>query len=250
MAQASSGAGLGRANVGISFDSDMRIAGYRPSVFKAALRGFMRTGSPGNVVDLKTVFPLRRDGAIVVEECLDRGLLDVETFRVTEDGEAIARAKAGKRTSLARAKTVLGDFLERVAKLNRDPSAINLVEQVWLFGSLMQERETVGDIDLALRIIRRPEVAEDHDLRRRRVAELLTRQADAPINWATPWDREAWVTHRALYGTRRHPLLAGVHDSVEDLSALGTPCRLIYDRERGGRGSRSRSTSSSPIERT
>ncbi len=42
--------------MGVSFDPDMRIALYKPAVFKEALHGFMRTRSPGNVIDLKSVF--------------------------------------------------------------------------------------------------------------------------------------------------------------------------------------------------
>jgi hypothetical protein len=64
--------------MGISFDRNARIAGYRPAVFKDALRGFMRTRSHGNLIDLKSIFPFRRDGAIVFEECLDRGLIELK----------------------------------------------------------------------------------------------------------------------------------------------------------------------------
>jgi len=38
------------------------------------------------MIDLKTVFPLRRDDAIVFEECLDRGLIDPATLKLTEAG--------------------------------------------------------------------------------------------------------------------------------------------------------------------
>ena len=61
--------------MGINLDKDMRIAGYRPATFKNALCSFMRTQSPGNLIDLQSTFPMRRDGAIVFEECLDRGLI-------------------------------------------------------------------------------------------------------------------------------------------------------------------------------
>jgi len=40
--------------MGVTFMPDMRIAGYRPTVFKDALRGFLRTQSPGNFIDLKS----------------------------------------------------------------------------------------------------------------------------------------------------------------------------------------------------
>jgi hypothetical protein len=38
------------------------------------------------MIDLQTVFPLRRDDAIVFEECLDRGLIDPATLKLTEAG--------------------------------------------------------------------------------------------------------------------------------------------------------------------
>jgi hypothetical protein len=51
---------LSEHTMGISFRRDLRIAGYKPAVFKDALRGFMRTASPGNLIDLKTSLVLRR----------------------------------------------------------------------------------------------------------------------------------------------------------------------------------------------
>src|SRR4051812_21114223 len=69
--------------MGLSFDQCLRIAGYRPAVFNDALRAFMRTRSPGALIDVKSVFPLRRDGAIMLEECFDRGLVLAEDWTVT-----------------------------------------------------------------------------------------------------------------------------------------------------------------------
>jgi len=78
--------------MGISFDKDMRIAGYRPATFKDGLRGFLRTKSPGCMIDLRSVFPQRRDGAIVFEECLNHGLIELrDRFELTAKGETIAR---------------------------------------------------------------------------------------------------------------------------------------------------------------
>lgn len=38
-----------------------------------------------------------------------------------------------------------------------------------------------------------------------------------------------------LFGRRRHPLLSGAQDGTGDLAALDIPCRLIFERCRGGR---------------
>jgi hypothetical protein len=149
--------------MGVSFGRDILIAGYKPAVFKNALRGFMRTRSPGNLIDLKSVFPLRRDGAIVFEECLDRGLIELQDgFAVSEKGETVARGRVVRRTPLAQAQMILDDFLRHVEMVNHDPDAVRYVERVWVFGSLMRGEEAVGDIDLALETSRRPEYLADY----------------------------------------------------------------------------------------
>ena len=221
--------------MGISFDRSARIAGYRPSVFKRALLSFSRTHSPGKTIDLKTVFPERSDGAIVFEECLDRGLIDPTITKLTETGEALALAKANPRTPLAKAQAVLNSFLDRIEALRCNPDGVQDVDQVWLFGSLMRGADSVGDIDVAVTRSRRPHFANDHDGRQRHVNQLVAKMSDAPHDWAGPWSKEEWLVKRAIYGAMRHPLLAGAQYGTADLQALGVPCRLIYDRARGGR---------------
>ena len=219
--------------MGISLERDLRIAGYRASIFKNALAGYLRTESPASFVDLKSVFPHRRDGAIVCEECVDRGLIDRSNGAVTEAGMTIVRSKVAARTPLKKAKEVLQAFLERVDQLNQDPDAISQVDEVWLFGSLMREEATVGDIDLAIARSSSHRF-EDLDARILQAKALLAKISGAPLDWRMPWDRIDWLYRRALFGARRHPLLAGAKDGMEDLAALGVPCRLIYDRARGG----------------
>lgn len=221
--------------MGVTLDNKDLIAGYRPATFKNALRGYARTHSPENLVDLKSVFPLRRDGAIVFEECLDRGLIDPVTMQLTPAGETLTRAKAQKRTPLKKAEAVLQQFLDRAAAMNDDPDAISQVDQVWLFGSVMRREPTVGDIDLAVCTSRKESFRTDHERRKRHADELVRRTAGAPEYWTFPWEKEGWLERRSLYGARRHPLLAGAQQGTSDLASLGVPCRLIFDRRRGGR---------------
>lgn len=223
--------------MGITFERDLQIAGYRPSVVKNALRGFMRTHSPGNIVDLKSIFCLRRDGAIVFEECLDRGLilLDGDGFKITDKGEALIRGKAKPRTQLAQAQALLDDFLQRVDQLNSDAEAVRYVDEVWLFGSLMRREKTVGDIDLALVTTRRAKYQADYEGMQRHLDRVLSTRKDVPVTRGLVWSAEHWITERALFGAKRHPLYAGVQEGISDLASLGVPCRLIYDRLRGGR---------------
>ncbi|MCG7347496.1 hypothetical protein [Sphingomonas sp. ACRSK] len=217
--------------MGISFDRDRRIAGYRTSTFKNALAGYLRTESPARLIDLKSVFPHRRDGAIVYEECLDRGLIDRASGEVTEAGLTLVRSKMVARTPLEKAKRVLDEFLERVDQLNHDPEAISRVDEVWLFGSLMREEAAVGDIDIAI-ARSRSDRFPNLDAQVCQAKALLANFPDAPSRWRWPWDRVDWLYGRAVFGARRHPLLAGAKDGMDDLASLGVPCKLIYDRVR------------------
>lgn len=220
--------------MGVSLDSKDLIAGYPPTTFKNALLGYARTRSPGNLIDLKSVFPLRRAGAIVFEECLDRGLIDPETLQLTPAGETLVRAKAQKRTPIEKADAVLRQFLDNADAMNADEDAISQVDKVWLFGSMMRREATVGDIDLAVSSSRKPRFS-DHRAREQHARRRVAAFVDAPSSWQFPWERDDWLERRALYGSRRHPLLAGVQRGTSDLASLGVPCRLIYDRSRGGR---------------
>jgi predicted nucleotidyltransferase len=187
------------------------------------------------MIDLK-IFPQRRDGAIVFEECLDRGLIepDGSGFKITQAGEAIADSKLRPRTALAAAQRVFDDFLDRVERVNADPDSVLQVEQVWLFGSLMREEPTVGDIDAALVAKRRPEF-DDHAARRAYVARVIAARVEHPRTWRLEYLGEYWLLERALFGRRRHHLLAGVMTNVDDLRQIDAPCRLVFDRSRGGR---------------
>jgi hypothetical protein len=221
--------------LGLSLDTSLLIAGYRASVFRDGLRGYMRTGERGNMIDLKSVFPHRKDGAIVLEECLDRGLLDRADLKITPAGETIAGAKVTARTPLAKAQAVLDALLERAHLMEQDPDAITQVEEIWLFGSVLRGEVTVGDIDLAIPTSRRERFRDDHDARYAHVDAVLSRKGKELATWEESWVKEARLARYELFGDRRHPLLSGVRTDFLDLAALAVPCRLLYDRARGGR---------------
>lgn len=221
--------------MGVTFDRDMRIAGFRPSAFKAALRAYDRTRDRASFLDLKSIVPMQRDAAIILEECLDRWLIDPSTFKVTDRGMTVARAKVTARTPLAKARAVLSELLDRIDLLNADPEAVTRVDEVWLFGSLMRHENSVGDIDLAISRSRDARFGDKLHLQDEEAKRLVARFKDAPQFFDWPWERIDWLYKRAIFGARRPPLLSGAQDGTTDLQSLAVPCRLIYDRARGGR---------------
>jgi predicted nucleotidyltransferase len=224
--------------MGVTIPKGLLIAGYRPAAIKQALQSFKNTGRGKSFVDLKASFPNRRDGAICLEECFDRGLMELDEdgdAAMTLAGEIIASAKATPRTPLAKAMVTLNELLDRAEKLNNDPEGVQFVEHIWLFGSVMRKQETVGDIDVAIITKRRPEYHADINMMKRHLDGVLSRRNDVPQARGLMWWPEHWVTKKALFGAITHPLLRGAQMGTSDLAGLGVPCQLIFDRSRGGR---------------
>ncbi len=224
--------------MGVTLPKDMRFAGFKAGVIKAGLKSLARTSNAASFMTLKGVGENVRERAILFQELLDRKLVEPRqnAHELTEAGEAIASGKAKTRTPLARAQMHVDQLLERIAAYNADPEGFLHIDQVWLYGSTMRGEETVGDIDIALSTSRRPPYDKNWDLMQRRVREVLRERGDSPANQYSPlFSGEDWLMRRAIFGERRHPLLAGVQGSTGDLAAIAAPCQLLYDRSRGGK---------------
>jgi predicted nucleotidyltransferase len=66
-------------------------------------------------------------------------------------GAAVVSASARKRASKAKAHEVLDQILTNAAKLSGDKRAPEVVDQIWVFGSLIDdEKPDVGDLDIVV----------------------------------------------------------------------------------------------------
>lgn len=93
-----------------------------------------------------------------VDALIERGLIvrdarDEEWVEVTEEGLAFAQATL---TTITRktAQRVLGELLERVRDVNRDEDEPFQVTEIVVFGSYLTDVERLGDVDVAIEIVR------------------------------------------------------------------------------------------------
>jgi predicted nucleotidyltransferase len=219
--------------MGVTLPKDTTLAGFTMTQVKHALRSYARTGEAQNFFEIESFAPSRLEAAALYEELLERKLIDPsghsQESYLTEEGLAIASGKT-RRSSLAAARKVLDELLARIERTNATGQPVNVVDRVWLFGSVMREQETVGDIDLAIELIHNPAFPDDSS-RWKRHQELVDL---APSH--LPYFRKfGWHEERGIFGERRHPLLAGAHLDSDELQRLGVPCQLIFDRSREGR---------------
>ena len=82
------------------------------------------------------------------------------TWRNTMAGNALANASALSPISRAEASRQFEAFLVRVAQVNADESLPHRVGKVIVFGSFLSDQERIGDLDLAIRLDRRPQFAD------------------------------------------------------------------------------------------
>jgi predicted nucleotidyltransferase len=219
--------------MGVNLPKGATLAGFRMPQVKQALKTYARTGQVENFLEVVSFAPSRMEAAVLYEELLEREFIDPnagshERF-LTEAGLAIAGGKT-RRSPLSTARRVLDDTLRRIEDMNDNSAPLNVVERVWLFGSVMRGEETVGDIDLAIETAHNPAFSSD-SARSARLRELVDLAPDHLLYFR----KLGWHEERGIFGERRHPLLAGAHTGSDELKEMGVPCQLIFDRSRGGR---------------
>ncbi len=74
-------------------------------------------------------------------------------------GNALAIASGAKPISRRTAEARIEEFLARASAVNADESFPHRVGKVVVFGSYLGDRDRIGDVDLAIRLDRRPRYA-------------------------------------------------------------------------------------------
>jgi predicted nucleotidyltransferase len=98
-------------------------------------------------------------------------------------GNALAGARASVRIGRAVAERHLATFLERVRAANANPDFCSWVDEVVLFGSLLDPaREQMSDVHLAVCLVSREADPQDRVQAQPRLATLANRQFGSSID--------------------------------------------------------------------
>jgi hypothetical protein len=180
---------------------------------------------------------------VLLDELRDRGLIgpeksqaDQEFDGVTEAGASLLAAKATRRTNKAKAWKILKNLLKACAEVNARGDLPFDVQEVWLFGSMIDDgKSDIADVDI-VPVFGRPKPFSDFKRRDARFRELADQMGGAPVvNNAgvfAPLRAESYVVGQLIYGGHRHHLLAP--NDLDQLLRLASPCKLIFDKNRNG----------------
>jgi hypothetical protein len=94
---------------------------------------------------------LLKDG--MIERCKDD---DRSMYETTIKGNALAMTDFVPRMNRAKAEKLLSSVLERVAAINARSDLLHWVTEVRVFGSYLKDTDDLGDLDLAIKLERRP----------------------------------------------------------------------------------------------
>lgn len=224
-------------------------AGQLREVLSAWLRDYRNIG---DIALLSKAPDDKRQVLGVLQEAADAGMLGMVVKEdsspyssgnastpkmcLTVAGLAVVAASMVKRMEKAKAAKLLDGLLRNAAAINADPKAPVSVDEIWIFGSMVDEaRNDVGDIDFVVVTSRREVVAMNWNWVEAMEAYVRTHY---PGMLPEGFDRiressEDVFLARSLYGKRRHPMFAP--NQMHTLKDLHRPCRLVFDASRGGR---------------
>jgi predicted nucleotidyltransferase len=168
----------------------------------------------------------------IIAQLVEQGYLEVvskrpKIWRTTLKGGALANAKAAKPIRRATAERVLREFMERVHEVNTNAHYLYKVTRVVLFGSYLSDKETLGDVDIALRMERKTEDFEEHQrLNRQRVKE-----AEARGRFFSWWrEEDEWGEHETQLFLKSRSRSLSLHTWEIDRKMIETTTyQVLYE---------------------
>lgn len=116
---------------------------------------------PISRVEIKEIFSaLVSDGWIEQNKKEDK--FDDEKYIVTDKGNQLSVKSLVPRIDREKANGLVGDMIKRIEQINHDPSLLDYVTRVVVFGSYITDTNDLGDIDLCVSIVRRIDDYKEH----------------------------------------------------------------------------------------
>jgi hypothetical protein len=149
-----------------------------------------------------------------------------ELVTTTIAGNALAKARIGKRIERSAAEELLAGVVDRAADVNRSDVWLHWVRQVALYGSLASgHQETVGDVDVAVAIEPRF-AADEFDARQE---QMIDRDGARPPTLTDAMGSAQRKLLRHLRG--RSPRVDLLETGPGQLLPPGARHRTVYEYE-------------------
>lgn len=218
----------------MTIDTQDNFAMFEAPLVRAALHCFRRMPHRANLLENKVLFPQRRDGALLIEEFIDRGHLISGSAgdSLSPSGMAVSERPIRPDTSRQRADRDLGHLLEAVQQSNDGPYAIDDIEEVWISGDYLKAGAAVRQLDVHIKLRRRDgygDTDQTSDYARQTCRRLHARIPRAMPDASLP----GWLSEMLIFGERRSVLFRDAQLDLQSLKLSGVPCRRLFERHLG-----------------
>jgi hypothetical protein len=204
-----------------------QVVGGRPLAYA---REFLRKRDTFTVVSAADMLDSNEfEAAKYLSVLEEAGFLQQEddaTYALTRLGVHLSKAKMAARFSRADADEAIGRLVTAIERVNADPKLLMWVDEADLFGGYVDGAEDLGDVDVAVSLVRRlpgPEWVEASQQRARQSGKA--RNFVQALTWG---EEEVWRALRA--SSRRLDL-----QPKDDIAGLGCSMKPIYRRSPVGR---------------
>lgn len=157
-----------------------------------------------------------------------------DEWELTKDGIRLRAATAAKPLRRETADRLLSELLERIATLNSDERFLARVQKAVAFGSYIGNADRIGDLDVAVELVRREPNFEKHrEVNNRRVAEEFAKGR----HFANVVDQAFWWQQEATLFLRNRKRGLSLHDygAIREI-VDASPHKTVFQYRRPVRG--------------
>jgi len=199
------------------------------------IRALFRRAGLGSVVSLGLIRDelklSRLEADRLVQALVKAGFIKngADPWHLTEAGIRLRAAPAAEPLYRKTANRLLEDLLQRIDALNKDGRFLAWVEKAVVFGSYLGDTDRLGDVDVAVHLVRRePDLKKHMEANNRRVSQEMERGRHfsnivEQLYW---WNREAMLFLR----NRKRGLSLHEYESTKSILE-SAPHRVIFQRE-------------------
>lgn len=172
----------------------------------------------------KVIKQLEQEGYIVLQKVKYGDIFQYELTE-TEKGRRFGVATANPAISRLKAEQLLNELIERAKQVNANKELVYFVERIKVFGSYLSGKETLGDLDVAVKLTRKYEGDNFIKENQKRV-HLAIRNNRRFSNYT---DEIYWPHREVMLMLKTKKKGLSLHDEDSDEVVSKTTTEIVYE---------------------
>jgi hypothetical protein len=154
---------------------------------------------------------------------------EADEWHLTEAGIRLRAATAAKPLYRSTADRLVEDLLKRIDALNKDVRFLAWVEKAVVFGSYLDDKDRLGDVDVAIHLVRRE---PDHDKHIEANSRRVSQEVQRGRSFSNFVDELYWWNREAMLFLRNRKRGLSLHEYESARRILeAKQHRVIFERE-------------------